>query len=104
MRTDRMLPPHEGKMGHAFDHRYASFFGLEDTEILRTVDHSATGSLLPRYRVRPELAEERQKRRAWRTESAMLGSFDLVMRRDTAKYGEYRTERLILEAYDRLAD
>lgn len=34
----------------------------------------------------------------------IMETFPIVGRKDEAKYGEYRTERLILEAYDRLAD
>lgn len=73
MTTHRMLPLYEGKMGHSFDHRFASFFGLDDTDIRPNVDHSAAVSVLPRYWVRPETVDERQKRRAWGTDLAMLG-------------------------------
>jgi hypothetical protein len=33
----------------------------------------------------------------------VLGAFPIVRRKDVAKYGEYRTARLILEAYDAMA-
>jgi len=33
----------------------------------------------------------------------ILGTFPIVQRKDEAEYGEYRTKRLVLEAYDRLA-
>lgn len=33
-----------------------------------------------------------------------MGTFPIVERKDRAKYGEYRTKRLILEAYDAMAD
>jgi hypothetical protein len=33
----------------------------------------------------------------------ILDTFPIVRRKDEAKHGEYRTKRLILEAYDRLA-
>ena len=33
----------------------------------------------------------------------ILDTFPIVRRKDEAKFGEYRTKRLILEAYDRLA-
>jgi hypothetical protein len=31
-----------------------------------------------------------------------LGTFPIVRRKDEAKYGEYRTKRMVLEAYGRL--
>lgn len=34
----------------------------------------------------------------------MLGTFPIVRRKDQAKYGEYRTARLILEVYDAMVD
>lgn len=34
----------------------------------------------------------------------ILETFPIVKRKDIAKYGEYRTKRLILEVYDRMAD
>ena len=34
----------------------------------------------------------------------VLGAFPIVRRKDQAKYGEYRTARLILEVYDAMAD
>jgi hypothetical protein len=36
--------------------------------------------------------------------SYILDTFPIVKRKDQAKYGEYRTKRLRLEAYDRLVD
>ncbi len=33
----------------------------------------------------------------------IMGTFPIVQRKDVAKHGEYRTKRLILEAYDTLA-
>jgi len=38
-----------------------------------------------------------------REESAyILETFPIVRRKDEAKYGEYRTKRMVLEAYGRL--
>lgn len=34
----------------------------------------------------------------------ILETFPIIKRKDEAKYGEYRTKRLILEVYDRMAD
>ncbi len=34
----------------------------------------------------------------------VLETFPIVKRKDEAKYGEYRTKRLILEVYDRMAE
>ncbi|WP_409430092.1 hypothetical protein ACJEIK_18260 [Mycobacterium sp. SMC-16] len=73
MTTRQMLPLYEGKMGHAFDHRFGTFVGIEDTDIQPNHDHSTESSVLPRYWVRPESADERQKRRTWGTDLAMLG-------------------------------
>ena len=33
----------------------------------------------------------------------ILDTFPIVRRKDEAKYGEYRTKRMVLEAYDLLA-
>lgn len=68
-----MLPLYEGKMGNIFDHRFASFTGTGDTDIVHQEDHSATSRVLPRYWVTPESASERQGRRTWGTDTALLG-------------------------------
>jgi len=33
----------------------------------------------------------------------VLDTFPIVRRKDEAKYGEYRTKRMVLEQYDKLA-
>jgi hypothetical protein len=33
----------------------------------------------------------------------ILDTFPIVRRKDEEKYGEYRTKRMVLEAYDRVA-
>ena len=67
------LPLYEGKMGHIFDHRFASFFGTGDTDLSPNQDHSPGHSILPRYWIDPETTKDRQHRRDWGTRSAMLG-------------------------------
>jgi len=37
-----------------------------------------------------------------RSASYIMDSFPIVKRKDEAKHGEYRTQRLVLEAWDRL--
>lgn len=69
----RMLPLYEGKMGNIYDHRAANFVGTGDTDIVPNVDHSPSAVVQPRYWVRPDVAAERQSRRAWGTETGMLG-------------------------------
>jgi hypothetical protein len=70
---ERMLPLYEGKMGHQFDHRAASFFGIGDTEISDNLDHSYDATVLPRYWVRESVVGDRLSRRKWGTETALLG-------------------------------
>jgi hypothetical protein len=69
----RMLPLQEGKMGHAFDHRFAEFVGVGDTD-LRPVDKSVANALaFPRYWVRLEDAEREQSHRRFDCRTAFLG-------------------------------
>lgn len=71
--VERMLPLYEGKMGHQYDHRFAEFVGVADTDIVPNRDHSPSKEVLPRYWVREEVVEERLARRTWGTESCLLG-------------------------------
>jgi len=71
--TQRMLPLYEGKMGHQFDHRFASFFGTGDTDIAANGDHSRGVRVLPRNWLREEVVEDRLARREWGTDAALLG-------------------------------
>jgi len=60
-------------MGHSFDHRFAEFFGLGDTD-LQAVDKSRPELLvLPRYWVRTEDAQREQSRRRFDCTTAFLG-------------------------------
>lgn len=71
--VERMLPLYEGKMGHQFDHRAASFYGIGDTDIADNLDHSYGATVLPRYWVRESVVRDRLERREWGTENALLG-------------------------------
>jgi hypothetical protein len=71
--VETMLPLYEGKMGHQFDYRAASFFGVGDTEIADNRDHSYHARVLPRYWVRESVVGDRLGRREWGTATALLG-------------------------------
>lgn len=71
--TERMLPLYEGKMGHQFDYRAASFYGISDTAIAENGDHSYEAVVLPRYWVRESVVQDQLRRRRWGTERALLG-------------------------------
>lgn len=71
--NERMLPLYEGKMGNIFDHRSASFVGTGDTDIEANIDHYPEAVVLPRYWVDPSVTQDRQERRTWGTDTAMLG-------------------------------
>jgi hypothetical protein len=68
-----MLPLYEGKMGHQFDHRFASFYGTGDTDIAANADHGPDSCVLPRNWLREDVAADRLARRSWGTRSALLG-------------------------------
>ena len=70
---ERMLPLYEGKMGLLFDHRYASFKGLGDTDIGQNRERQEDSLVLPRYWVREEVVADRLARRTWGSEAALLG-------------------------------
>ena len=68
-----MLPLHEGKMGHAFDHRFAEFFDIGDTD-LQPVDHLQGDALAtPRYWVNEKDVTREQSRRQFNCRTAFLG-------------------------------
>lgn len=71
--VERMLPLYEGKMGWQYDHRYASFFDVGDTDISSNVDRTDDAWVFPRYWVREEVVTDRLARRAWGSDSALLG-------------------------------
>lgn len=71
--TQRMLPLYEGKMGHQYDHRFASFYGTGDTDIAANDDHSRGMRVLPRNWIREEVVFDRLARREWGTDAALLG-------------------------------
>ena len=69
-----MLPLYEGKMGHQYDHRFASFFGVGDNDLAPLPTHDdAIAMTLPRYWVSQELTNERLTRRDWGCQTALLG-------------------------------
>lgn len=71
--VERMLPLYEGKMGLLYDHRYASFTGVGDTDIEQNQKRQDDSLVLPRYWVREEVVADRIARRAWGSEAALLG-------------------------------
>lgn len=71
--VERMLPLYEGKMGHQYDHRAASFVGIRDTDIVPNPDHTPDHEVMPRYWVREAVANDRLARRTWGTQSCLLG-------------------------------
>jgi hypothetical protein len=71
--SDEMLPLYEGKMGHAFDHRFASFHGPGDTDLEELGSRDPEVLALPRYWVASVTCEERADRRDWGGRSALLG-------------------------------
>lgn len=71
--VERMLPLYEGKMGLLYDHRYASFRGIGDTDIEANQERQDDSLVLPRYWVREEVVGDRLARRAWGSEAALLG-------------------------------
>lgn len=73
MTTHRMLPLYEGKMGHQFNHRVATFTGVADTDIAAFDAQAPDDHVLPRYWVRDDVVEDRLARRTWGTEHALLG-------------------------------
>jgi len=70
---ERMLPLYEGKMGHQYDHRAATFHGTSDTALAINRDHSMAARVLPRYWIPPKVANDRLARRSWGSRAAMLG-------------------------------
>lgn len=83
--AERMLPLYEGKMGLLYDHRYASFTGVGDTDIEQNQKRQDDSLVLPRYWVREEVVADRIARRAWGSEAALLG------RRRVARNTDERT-------------
>jgi len=71
--VERMLPLYEGKMGLLYDHRYASFTGVGDTDIEQNHERQDDSLVLPRYWVREEVVDDRLARRDWGSEAALLG-------------------------------
>lgn len=69
----RMLPLHEGKMGHQYNHRAATFVGAGDTDIEPLPDAPSDVVAMPRYWVREQVVEDRLHRRTWGTRNALLG-------------------------------
>lgn len=71
--AERMLPLYEGKMGLLYDHRFASFRGVGDTDIEQNQERQDDSLVLSRYWVREEVVADRLARRAWGSEAALLG-------------------------------
>lgn len=71
--VERMLPLYEGKMGHQFDHRAATFVGVGDTDVIPSGDREPASIVLPRYWVRESVVSDRLARRSWGTCAALLG-------------------------------
>ena len=71
--VERMLPLYEGKMGLQYDHRFATFTGVGDTEIAPNHDRTNDAYVLPRYWVREEVVSDRLARRSWGSDTVLLG-------------------------------
>ncbi|MEV5410026.1 DNA methyltransferase [Thermopolyspora sp. NPDC052614] len=69
----RMLPLQEGKMGHAFDHRFSMFTGPGDTDLSPIVKSSPDILSIPRYWVPESATEQEQARHTFRCRTAFLG-------------------------------
>lgn len=69
---EKMLPLHEGKMGHQFNSRFASFTGVGDTDI-SVLPAEGTELPLPRYWVSERETASRLSRRRFGTTSVLLG-------------------------------
>lgn len=70
---ERMLPLHEGKMGHQFDSHSAEFTGIGDYD-LAEVDHSILDNApLPRYWIDSDIVVARLERRQFQCTTALLG-------------------------------
>ena len=68
-----MLPLYEGKMGHQFDHHFATFHGIGDDDIIPNSDRGPTAVVQPRYWIAASVTAERQARRSWGTTACLLG-------------------------------
>lgn len=66
--AEHYLPLYEGRMGHQFNHRFASLGDGNDPSV-RDPDSLA----MPQYWVAPEATQERLDRRTWGSTAAMLG-------------------------------
>ena len=71
--VERMLPLYEGKMGHQYDDRFASFTGVGDNDIVLNTGHGYEDVVQPRYWVREEVTKDRLGRRDWGTTDTLLG-------------------------------
>lgn len=70
--TERMLPLYEGRMGHQFDHRFASLVE-GDKRTLFTEHQDPTFEVLPQYWVSEAATKDRIARRSWGTTAGLLG-------------------------------
>lgn len=67
-----MVPMYEGRMGHQFNHRFASLSGTERQSNAAELG-SAEFVVLPQYWVSKEETDRRLARRSWGSESVLLG-------------------------------
>ncbi|MGI8631828.1 MAG: Eco57I restriction-modification methylase domain-containing protein [Solirubrobacterales bacterium] len=70
---EAMLPLYEGKLGHQFDHRFASFVGVGDNDLVPITSRQPAEVVVPRYWVPEETFRDRIERRSWGSRTALLG-------------------------------
>ena len=68
-----MLPMYEGRMGHQFNHRFASLDASKDTESTISQLEDSRFVVLPQYWLAEAETAQRLRRRLYACESALLG-------------------------------
>jgi hypothetical protein len=71
--NERMLPMYEGRMGHQFNHRFASLDTSKDTESTISQLEDSCFVVLPQYWITEAETEQRLSRRLYACKSALLG-------------------------------
>lgn len=71
--SGRMLPMYEGRMGHQFNHRFASLDSSNDTESTVSQLEDSRFVVLPQYWVAETETAQRLSRRFYTCKSALLG-------------------------------
>lgn len=66
--AERYLPLYEGRMGHQFNHRFASLSGESAPDV-----HDENSFSMPQYWVASDETQDRLARRTWASKSGLLG-------------------------------